>query len=590
MKLKLFTFVLSMVCLSLQTSAQVIHVPAEQATIQAAINAASEGDTVLVAEGTYYENLVITGKAITLASEFILDGKSTHISKTIIDGSQPVNPAVGSVVFLTGIPNSNTTLKGFTLTGGSGSYVDLLGAYVGGAVLLFNNGAVIENNIVTDNSIVQNNATFPGIGGAFLSSNTIIIRHNKILRNSTITSDITSGGGIGLLIASQGVTVRINHNIISDNSLTCTEGYSTLGGGIEIETAHGFGPDIQINNNTITGNALHSETSMGGGMYIEFWENVPPDNSTLKVQVFNNIITNNYAQDKGGGLAFFSMGGITQPAFTYPIVPLVMNNTLLDNEASDGAGVFTYDLNLLLLNNILWDETDGENCREIFQDYLPDVHFRSDLTWFADNNDGNLYAFNNCIKGGEAELQGAWFGENNIEAYPKVNPALFKPLPKSPCLGTGAESVQIDGELYTAPAFDFYDNPRPDAETGLVDMGAVMSDNLRRTGQRNQYGWQATKESKLKSATLEHSSISVDETPCSISIYPNPITKTARVSLSNHALITGIEIIDVTGKLVQQRKNLQNTTIMLNRNELSNGIYLLRIHADRTYLKKVILQ
>ncbi|MFC0876903.1 T9SS type A sorting domain-containing protein [Saccharicrinis sp. FJH2] len=588
MKTLIFTF---LCCITLfQLNAIQINVPSHYATIQAGINAANEGDTVLVAEGTYYENLFITGKAITLASEFILDGKSTHISKTIINGSQPVNPAVGSVAFLTGIPNSNTTLKGFTLTGGSGSYVDLLGAYVGGAVLLFNNGAVIENNIVTDNSIVQNNATFPGIGGAILSSNTIIIRHNKILRNSTIASDITAGGGIGLLIASQGVTVRINHNIISNNSLTCTEGYSTLGGGIEIETAHGFGPDIQINNNTITGNALHSETSMGGGMYIEFWENVPPDNSTLNVQIFNNIITNNYAQDKGGGLAFFSMGGITQPAFTYPIVPLVMNNTLLDNKASDGAGVFTYDLNLLLLNNILWDETDGENCREIFQDYLPDVHFRSDLTWFADNNDGNLYAYNNCIKGGEAELQGAWFGENNIEVYPKVNPALFKLLPKSPCLGTGIESAQINDEWYTAPAFDFYDNPRPDAETGLVDMGAVMSNDLRQLGKGNQYGWQATKHSKLKAAFMENETADTMETQVVLHIYPNPLSEIATVSVTNKALITGMELIDVSGKIVQHTENLQNNTVILSRNGLSNGIYLLRIHSDKIYLKKVILQ
>lgn len=60
-------------------SAAVIRVPTDQATIQAAINAAANGDTVSVAAGTYSENINFMGKALTVISE-------QGAAVTVIDG------------------------------------------------------------------------------------------------------------------------------------------------------------------------------------------------------------------------------------------------------------------------------------------------------------------------------------------------------------------------------------------------------------------------------------------------------------------------------------------------------------------------
>ena len=90
--------------------AGVIRVPADRPTIQSGIDFAAGGDTVLVAPGTYFENVFTSGNPIVLRSE---QGPAA----TIIDGSQPTDPNRGSVVLFQGA----SVLEGFTIRGGSGT-------------------------------------------------------------------------------------------------------------------------------------------------------------------------------------------------------------------------------------------------------------------------------------------------------------------------------------------------------------------------------------------------------------------------------------------------------------------------------------
>ena len=78
-------------------------------SIQTAITAATSGDTVLVHDGTYVENINFSGKAITVRS-------ANGAAGTIIDGN-----ASGSVVTFNSGEGSGSILDGFTIRNGSGN-------------------------------------------------------------------------------------------------------------------------------------------------------------------------------------------------------------------------------------------------------------------------------------------------------------------------------------------------------------------------------------------------------------------------------------------------------------------------------------
>ena len=110
---------------------QIIKVPDDKLTIQDAINSSNNGDTILVTEGLYAENINFKGKAITVASHYILDQDTSHISKTIIKGKNS-----STVKFLSGESNSSL-LMGFTIKNGSGisdPRDGFTGGYVGGGI------------------------------------------------------------------------------------------------------------------------------------------------------------------------------------------------------------------------------------------------------------------------------------------------------------------------------------------------------------------------------------------------------------------------------------------------------------------------
>ena len=107
-------------------SATTINIPSDYSTIQEGINASVDGDTVLIAQGTYYENLILE-KEIVLTSHAINDDldsewiNNENIIETIISGvPEPIDPNKGSCLI---IRNGDImpTIIGFTFQDGNGT-------------------------------------------------------------------------------------------------------------------------------------------------------------------------------------------------------------------------------------------------------------------------------------------------------------------------------------------------------------------------------------------------------------------------------------------------------------------------------------
>ena len=57
-------------------------------SIQSAVNAAADQDTILIYPGTYYENIEIIGRNLSIGSLEFTTADSTYIAQTVIDANQ----------------------------------------------------------------------------------------------------------------------------------------------------------------------------------------------------------------------------------------------------------------------------------------------------------------------------------------------------------------------------------------------------------------------------------------------------------------------------------------------------------------------
>jgi parallel beta-helix repeat protein len=381
-------------------SARELIVPIEYSTIQSAIDAAFDGDTVIVIPGTYTgsgnRDIDFLGKAIMVRS--IAPTDPCVVVATIIDcieitgynpidGQPIINPHGG--FYFQNDEDANSVLAGFTITNSRGA-------------IRCSSSPTIKNCIITGNS--------GGEGGGIHCS-----WGKPLITNCAISNN--SGSGI---YSYQG-NPTIADCIISDNK---GAGRAGTGGGISV-----FGGLLLIYNSIISGNKADSG---GGGIYCE--PGISP-----KVTITDCIITGNSTSYGDGGGIFCLSGSMK-----------VANCTISGNSAkSHGGGIRSSYI--FVTNSIIWGNADSSGTGQSAQVYVdkPDV-------WFSCVQDDNPHDANLPFEGefkfnidddpcfvnlGFRDANGFWHdGDYHL-------------LAASPCIETGNPSftyrvgdVDIDGQ------------------------------------------------------------------------------------------------------------------------------------------------
>ena len=367
-------------------ASSVLLVPEAHPTIQAAIDAAAEGDTVRVGPGTYNERIDFRGKTIVVES-------TAGATETIIDP----DGAVGSVVTMSLSAAQSPVLRGFTVRGG----VSDLWA---GGIYISGGAPVVEHNVVSGNAGCLG-------GGITVQFSAATVRNNTISGNSMPLCIGGTGGGIR--IAGAG-TARVLGNVISGNTS------DSDGGGIALFAA---------GQPTITGNVIRgniAESGIGGGISLH---------NGSDALITNNIITSNRAS-RGGGVGWLVPSGHAGPK--------VVNNTVALNTAPQGSAVFAdgFDAAARLINNVIFSVGDAWTieCSALY-DATPPV--------IRHNNVFNIGG-PGVYGGACADHTGLNGNISADPVFVSATGNDFHLQPSSPAIdageSTGAPAVDIDGE------------------------------------------------------------------------------------------------------------------------------------------------
>jgi len=596
-----------------------IHVPGDQTTIQAGIDAALDGSVVLVDEGTYYENINFKSKAITVASHFLIDGDTNHISSTIIDGSQPANRDSASVVYFVSGEDTTSIITGFTIQGGSGTPSSWGNGISGGGIFCAQANPTIDNNYIINNHC-DGGGDYVSGGGVFCdggSDGMVIIRNNLISENSCISNQsgtyAVTGGGISSVN-----DAIITGNTITNNSISHGANKQAVGGGVECSYCKAI-----IINNTISGNNVQNtssaKTPWGGGIYSEeseegsvisgnlitlnivngimasssgagigLWNNegnITIDKNEIRnnesdygagitlgliqgVEITNNVIQGNDAEIRGGGI--YLRHGSYYDRRAVRGFEMNTNNTLKRSLSGNSIPVIA---NNTIVENSCSQTGGGISSEFTSNSFVAFNNIIFDNTGASLKNEiylsfsADAYLYNNDIDTAKIYGTGNWEGEANIFVDPKfIDPDSGNYCIDSCdnlCIGSGIDSLFIEDQgWFYAPDHDISGRHRPIPTGSQPDIGAYEVDSC--------------VISNVTKFTISNFKFQAYPNPCSSAIHLQFEINNQQLTILNLYEITGVKI----KQLLNEIKMPGNYELELDLSDLPAGVYFCTLITD----------
>jgi len=477
----LFTALTLLIGVGSQTAyADVLNVPDDYRTIQSGIDAAEDGDTVLVQPGEYVENIDFNGRNIVVASLFLTTEDESYIDSTIINGDEN-----GSVVTIANQETDGAVLIGFSVTNGTNTrlceeIVDGI-ARVGGGIYCRSNALILyckvyNNHISTDEPRVR------ALGaGIFCITGEPTIDNCIISNNST---DERGGGisGLGAGIAFFECRPQINNCIIADNTsncaiyasasniiiTNCTIRNNSNGGALFQDASNTTIISCLIFDNNSYGIAIDGETSSN----IQDTEIIDNERESIICFHANNInieysIIRGVTRHIHGGAVYLDnveevsisycqiTGNETDGIELYACSPEIVNCTISNNSGDHGAIYCRNRSQPVVRNTIIWGNVNNS-------------------IYFSDENghDEMSITTSYCdIEGGEEGIEinnnaEVNWGEGNIDTDPLfISPenGFYYLTEDSPCIDTGDPDSPLDPDSTRADMGAFYFNQGEDA-------------------------------------------------------------------------------------------------------------------------------
>jgi len=333
-----FLFLCMLACVVCVASAKTIYVPDDYARIQWAVDHASAGDTIIVRDGFYVENIDVNKPHLTIKSE---SGSANCVVQ-----------AANSKDHVFNVTADNVIISGFTVTGATGYYYPKAGIY-----LYNSNNSRIENVNTSNNrygirlyhssnNTIANNNVSNNYGGISL----------KESNNNTIANNNVSNNYDGIYLYHSNNNTIANNTVSSNNEYGIFLGYFSNNNTIANNNVSNNDDGIRLyysNNNIIANNTVSSNNY--DGIFLEESNNNTIANNTVSLNNYdgihlvyssNNTIANNNVSNNRYGIYLWHSS----------------NNTIANNNVSnnyDGIHIYHSSNNTIANNNVSNNYDDG---------------------------------------------------------------------------------------------------------------------------------------------------------------------------------------------------------------------------------------